>query len=56
MERYVTLTLTLHREIDELSLLESTLRKALLNNNNNTTNNKSRISDLEQKIFWQKQE
>jgi hypothetical protein len=53
MERYVTLTLTLHREIDELSLLESTLRKALLNN---TTNNKSRISDLEQKIFWQKQE
>ncbi|XP_004514988.1 protein PSK SIMULATOR 1 [Cicer arietinum] len=55
MERYVTLTLTLHKEIDELSLLESTLRKALLNNNK-SKNNKNKISDLEQKIFWLKQE
>ncbi|KAL5081082.1 hypothetical protein RYX36_009503 [Vicia faba] len=54
MERYVSLTLTLHKEIDELSLLQSALRKALLNNNNK--NNKSKISDLEQMIFWQKQE
>ncbi|CAL5185053.1 unnamed protein product [Lathyrus oleraceus] len=54
MERYVSLTLTLHKEIDELSLLESALRKTLLNNSNK--NSRSKISDLEQKIFWQKQE
>lgn len=55
MERYVSLTLTLHKEIDELSLLQSALRKALLNNNSNKSS-KTKISDLEQKIFWQKQE
>ena len=53
MERYVSLTLSLHREIDELSLLECTLKKTLLNNNNK---NKNKISELEHKIVWQKQE
>ncbi|RHN52017.1 hypothetical protein MtrunA17_Chr6g0475791 [Medicago truncatula] len=53
MERYVSLTLSLHREIDELSLLESTLKKTLLNNNNKF---KNKISELEHKIVWQKQE
>lgn len=53
MERYVSLTLSLHREIDELSLLESTLKKTLLNNNNKFRN---KISELEHKIVWQKQE
>ncbi|KAJ1403737.1 hypothetical protein SESBI_27081 [Sesbania bispinosa] len=69
LERYVTLTATLHREMDELSLLESALRKALHHNNNNhhhetepcslaNNNNKDhhKISDLQSKIFWQKQE
>ncbi|KAK7314909.1 hypothetical protein VNO77_33439 [Canavalia gladiata] len=60
MERYVTLTSTLHREMDELSLLESSLRKALHNNaetaNTEPSSHYQKIHDLQQKIFWQKQE
>ncbi|XP_061353575.1 protein PSK SIMULATOR 3-like isoform X2 [Gastrolobium bilobum] len=68
MERYVTHTATLHREMDELSVLESALRKALHNNSNNNNNDHNndvcslggkehqKVCDFQQKIFWQKQE
>ncbi|XP_027358700.1 uncharacterized protein LOC113867519 [Abrus precatorius] len=57
MERYVTLTQTLHREMDELSVLESALRKALHNGDNITEPcSHQKAHDLQQKIFWQKQE
>ncbi|XP_057758836.1 protein PSK SIMULATOR 3 [Arachis stenosperma] len=66
LERYVSLTSTLHREMEELSVLESALRKALnhSSNNNNgepepcSVNSKDhqKLCDLQQKIFWQKQE
>ncbi|XP_057446414.1 protein PSK SIMULATOR 3-like [Lotus japonicus] len=61
MERYVTLTATLHREMDELSLLETALRKALHHSGSDTepfsaVKDHQKISDLQQKIFWRKQE
>ncbi|KAK7270794.1 hypothetical protein RJT34_26218 [Clitoria ternatea] len=55
LERYVTLTATLHREMDELSLLENALRKTLHNNNEQPCSYQ-KIHDLQQKIFWQRQE
>ncbi|KAK7283699.1 hypothetical protein RIF29_13409 [Crotalaria pallida] len=64
LELYVSLTQTLHKEMEELSLLESGLKKSL--NHNNNTNEKieasssssiqQKICDLQHKILWQKQE
>ncbi|KAB1208164.1 hypothetical protein CJ030_MR6G019790 [Morella rubra] len=51
MERYVTVTATLHREMDELSILESGLRKSF-----KCKETEASICDLQQKIFWQRQE
>ncbi|XP_061339043.1 protein PSK SIMULATOR 1-like [Gastrolobium bilobum] len=63
MERYVTVTATLYREMEELSVLESGLRKALNHSNVGSENNEGslvgkeqKIYELQQKIFWQKQE
>lgn len=71
MDRYVTVTAALYREIDELSVMESGLRKALQgssSSNNNYNNNdvvshettssklEQKILDLQQKILWQRQE
>lgn len=71
VERLVRVTATLHREMDELSIMESGLRKALANlqssynsqQHNNTTTSPLEISlkqqkliDLQQKISWQRQE
>lgn len=62
MERYVTISATLYREMDELSVLESSLRKTLQHGNDNEASSSSSISrdqkiyELQQKIFWQKQE
>lgn len=65
MDRYITVTATLYREIDELSVMESTLRKALqscgtnINGDLQYENNSikdQKIIDLQQKILWQKQE
>jgi len=58
LQHYVTLTATLHKEIDALTLLESAFRKALLSADNAATEHSShkKLSDLQQKIFWQKQE
>ncbi|KAE9619135.1 hypothetical protein Lal_00047293 [Lupinus albus] len=63
MERYVILTATLHREMEELSSLENSLRK-IMNDNSNNNNNEGRsliakeqkVYELQQKIFWVKQE
>ncbi|KAK7380197.1 hypothetical protein VNO78_32689 [Psophocarpus tetragonolobus] len=60
LQHYVTLTATLHKEIDSLTLLESTFKKAVLNGdanaNTNSTEHHKKLNDLQQKIFWQKQE
>ncbi|XP_058770706.1 protein PSK SIMULATOR 3-like [Vicia villosa] len=71
MERYVMLTAALHREMEELSVLESGFRKALnLNHHHHHRRNSSsevnegslgvgkeqKIYELQQKICWQKQE
>ncbi|KRH38712.1 hypothetical protein GLYMA_09G152900v4 [Glycine max] len=55
LQHYVILTATLHKEIDALTLLESAFKKALLNTDTTTEQHK-KLNDLQQKIFWQKQE
>ncbi|KAK9292271.1 hypothetical protein L1049_020235 [Liquidambar formosana] len=56
MDRYVTLTATLHREMDELSLLESSLKKLLHCNDHEGSTKEQKLIDLHHKILWQKQE
>ncbi|KAF3433102.1 hypothetical protein FNV43_RR24204 [Rhamnella rubrinervis] len=60
MDRYVTVTATLYREMDELSVMESGLRKALLQCNDvalhDSSTKEQKIVDLQQKILWQRQE
>ncbi|GMY17451.1 protein PSK SIMULATOR 1 [Fagus crenata] len=60
MDRYVTVTATLYKEMDELSVLENGLCKSLKckDNNNNESSIKleQKIYELQQKIFWQRQE
>ncbi|KAM1020626.1 hypothetical protein FF1_041776 [Malus domestica] len=65
LERYVTITSTLHREMDELSALESALGKAWkyneyeINNHSapmTTSTKEQKIVDLQQKILWQRNE
>lgn len=61
MERYVTATNTLHREIDELTVIENSLKKSLQCNNNNNhkvdhTLKQQKVLDLQHKIQWQKHE
>jgi hypothetical protein len=51
MDRYVTVTATLYREMDELSVMESGLSKSL-----KCKEKESTICDLQQKLFWQRQE
>ncbi|KAI3432120.1 uncharacterized protein J3R85_007507, partial [Psidium guajava] len=63
MDRYVTVTTTLHREMEELSVLESSLRKSLqLHEQQHDSSSLSlsakeqKIIELQQKIMLQKQE
>ncbi|XP_057427069.1 protein PSK SIMULATOR 3-like [Lotus japonicus] len=60
MERFVTLTAALHREMEELSVLESGLKKVLNHYSDHSEASSSgkeqKVYDLQQKIFWQKQE
>lgn len=49
MDRYVTITATLYREIDELSVLENSFKKL-------QQGKEQKIIDLQQKILWQRQE
>ncbi|TKY51956.1 phosphatidylinositol-3-phosphatase myotubularin-2 [Spatholobus suberectus] len=55
MERYVTLTATLYRETEELTVLETAFRKAL-NHADGNNKDQQKLYELQQKIFWQKQE
>ncbi|KAL9994680.1 hypothetical protein Hdeb2414_s0882g00957341 [Helianthus debilis subsp. tardiflorus] len=52
MERYVAATATLHREIDELTVVENSLKKYLQCDHHMK---QQKILDLEQKLHWQKQ-
>ncbi|XP_022140888.1 uncharacterized protein LOC111011445 [Momordica charantia] len=67
VERLVTVTATLHREMDELTIMETGLRKAVANlqscqqeiSNNpslETSLKEQKILDLQHKILWQRQE
>lgn len=56
MDRFVTATATLHREMDELSIMENGLRKALQCKENEVPIKQQKIIDLQQKILWQRQE
>ncbi|KHN05042.1 hypothetical protein glysoja_013949 [Glycine soja] len=58
MERYVTFTATLYREMEELTVLENSLRKALNHADGNSVGSKDqqKLYELQQKIFWQRQE
>ncbi|KAM1054443.1 hypothetical protein ACFX2I_001785 [Malus domestica] len=64
LERYVTITSTLHREMDELTALESALGKAWKYNEYETNHSapmtsstkEQKIVDLQQKIVWQRNE
>ncbi|KAF5194080.1 type-1 restriction enzyme mjaxp r protein [Thalictrum thalictroides] len=56
IDRYVTLTASLHKEIDELSDIEHGLKKLLQCSDAEQLIKEKKIIDLQQKIFWQKQE
>ncbi|XP_030502013.2 protein PSK SIMULATOR 3 [Cannabis sativa] len=66
MDRYVTVTAALYREIDELSVMEGGLRKLALqmsqndavsmSNSSISSKLEEKITDLQQKILWQRQE
>ncbi|KAK9914119.1 hypothetical protein M0R45_037915 [Rubus argutus] len=57
LDRYVTLTAQLHREMDELSVLESSLRKACrCEEYDSSLSKEQKALDLQQKIVWQRQE
>ncbi|XP_038898963.1 protein PSK SIMULATOR 1 [Benincasa hispida] len=62
IERLVTVTSTLHREMDELSIMETGLRKAVASlqscqqDQNQISLKEQKILDLQQKILWQRQE
>ncbi|KAL7584875.1 protein PSK SIMULATOR 3 [Lactuca sativa] len=60
MERYVTATAILYREIDNLTVIENNLKKSLTNskkdNHEQVSSKQQKILDLQQKLLWQRQE
>uniref|UniRef100_A0A5B7B416 DUF3475 domain-containing protein n=1 Tax=Davidia involucrata TaxID=16924 RepID=A0A5B7B416_DAVIN len=56
MDRFVTITATLYKEMDELSVMENSLRKAIQCKEHEASIKEQKIIDLRQKIFWQQQE
>ncbi|KAL2227164.1 uncharacterized protein LOC105160556 [Sesamum indicum] len=56
MDRFVTTTATLHREMDELLVLENGLKKSLQSKDNDAAIKEKKIIELQQKILWQRQE
>ncbi|XP_010276314.1 PREDICTED: uncharacterized protein LOC104611091 [Nelumbo nucifera] len=56
MDRYVTVTSTLHRAMDELSDTENCLRKVLQCSDLDQSTREKKMIDLQQKLFWQRQE
>ncbi|KAK6275657.1 hypothetical protein POUND7_005366 [Theobroma cacao] len=56
MDRYVTITATLYKEIEELSTIENSLRKSFQCKEYESSIKEQKIIDLQQKLFWQRQE
>ncbi|KAJ0842483.1 hypothetical protein HanPSC8_Chr14g0642211 [Helianthus annuus] len=58
MERYVCTTAALHREIDELTVIENSLKKYSQcdTHKKDYASKQQKILDLQQKLQWQKQE
>ncbi|KAG8476672.1 hypothetical protein CXB51_029982 [Gossypium anomalum] len=60
MDKYVTITATLYKEMEELSTVENSLRKCLKEYESSSCSSSSikeqKIIDLQQKLFWQRQE
>lgn len=56
MERFVTITASLHREMDELVVLENGFKKSLHSKDHDAGIKEQKIIDLRQKILWQRQE
>lgn len=59
MDQYVTATALLHRQMDELSVLENSLKKASnshFKDSDISSIKEQKIIDLRQKFLWQKQE
>ncbi|GER35016.1 hypothetical protein STAS_11271 [Striga asiatica] len=62
MDQYVTTTANLHREMDELTALETSLKKSLAQSNikdyyiNDASAKQQRLIELQHKILWQRQE
>ncbi|KAL3521455.1 hypothetical protein ACH5RR_019604 [Cinchona calisaya] len=59
MDGYVTITATLHREMDELLVVENGLRKSSLlllqsNRKDHSTIKEQKIVELQQKLLWQR--
>ncbi|GMJ10867.1 hypothetical protein like AT5G51670 [Hibiscus trionum] len=53
MDRYVTITATLYKEMEELSTIENNLRKCF---QCKEAIKEQKIIDLQQRLFWQRQE
>ncbi|XVF53988.1 hypothetical protein PTKIN_Ptkin05aG0145100 [Pterospermum kingtungense] len=58
MDRYVTITATLYKEMEELSTIENSLRKSFQCKEYDIQSSikEQKIIDLQQKLFWQRQE
>ncbi|KAJ8752970.1 hypothetical protein K2173_008705 [Erythroxylum novogranatense] len=56
MDRYVTVTITLYKEMEELTVLENSLRRSSQCRSLESTIKEQKITDLQQKILWQRQE
>ncbi|XWS61046.1 hypothetical protein CRYUN_Cryun07bG0092100 [Craigia yunnanensis] len=56
MDRYVTITATLYKEMEELSTIENSLRKSFQCKDYESSIKVQKIIDLQQKLFWQRQE
>lgn len=58
MDGYVTITATLYREIEELTSLESSLKKSSQSKDHDVTtiSKQQKIIDQQQKLLWQRQE
>ncbi|XWS50655.1 hypothetical protein CRYUN_Cryun12cG0104900 [Craigia yunnanensis] len=56
MDKYVTITATLYKEMEELSTTENSLRKSFQCKEYESSIKEQKIIDLQQKLFWQRQE
>ncbi|KAE8729925.1 putative aminotransferase ACS12-like [Hibiscus syriacus] len=56
MDKYVTITVALYKEMEDLSTIENGLRKSFQCKEYESSTKGQMIVDLQQKLFWQKQE